>query len=556
MDLSAPPKIPYLRLLLGLKAKLLWRNYTRNTSAVVGAIVLIVFLGPFSLFLGWGGLTLFRELAPAVDAHLLRGVMLGAYLFWLLSPLLGYALTEDYDIGKLLLYPITARQVLTGAIAGSMMDFGVLFLLPVMLAVVISFSSSLLAFILSLVAVAVFLFHTVSLSQAISLVGAGILRSRRARDLMMVLIPLISIGFYLTMQMLPRYAMSQPGWNPEKFLRSPGWQAVGVLPPGIAANAIAGAAGGQYGVAFAWLAALLVIAATTLYLTGHLVQLVYTGAVISAPVRPRKERAPRRQAAPAAERQTVFGARLPPVVEAIVDKEFKYLVRDPTFKFILLQCCYMLVLMVFMLRPWHGQGPGFPGRIWFVGPVFFMMQSSLVFNIFGMEGFAAPTLFLFPSPRKLIVVGKNLAHFLALTMLNLAAAFALSVAAKQPHMAPLLTTALILGTVVMIATGNLVSVYCPYRFVMRGWRLQQHSASQGCTQQLMRVVVTLVAGLFALPALAAVIVPTYWISPIWLALTLPLAIGYAAACYLVSLRLAEAALLQREIEVAETLGKE
>ena len=44
----------YLGLLFWLRARLLWRIYTRNTSALVGVIALALFFGPFSLGLAAG----------------------------------------------------------------------------------------------------------------------------------------------------------------------------------------------------------------------------------------------------------------------------------------------------------------------------------------------------------------------------------------------------------------------------------------------------------------------------------------------------------------------
>jgi hypothetical protein len=64
-----------------------------------------------------------------------------------------------------------------------------------------------------------------------------------------------------------------------------------------------------------------------------------------------------------------------------------------------------------------------------------------------------------------------------------------------------------------------------------------------------------IAACSMLPVLAALIVPTYWISPLWLAITIPLAVVYATAGYALSLRLTEKALLAREVEISEKLGQ-
>src|SRR5438552_4182523 len=132
----------YLRLLLWLKWKLLARTYRGSASAVFGAVIAILIFLPISLAIATGCVYGFRSLSPPLNEHLLRAVLLGVYLFWLVTPLLGYALSETYDISKLFHYPLTSRQLFTGAILGSILDFPVLLLLPTLLGVLIGFGRS------------------------------------------------------------------------------------------------------------------------------------------------------------------------------------------------------------------------------------------------------------------------------------------------------------------------------------------------------------------------------------------------------------------------------
>ena len=110
------------------------------------------------------------------------------------------------------------------------------------------------------------------------------MRSRRARDAMVVLIPLAMTAFWLMSQLGARRA-ARLNWR--QFLEGPIWDAISYLPSGLAARAIAGAARGDYAPALASLLALGLICAATLYLAGWLVNLVYTGEVISGPARRR-----------------------------------------------------------------------------------------------------------------------------------------------------------------------------------------------------------------------------------------------------------------------------
>src|SRR5947209_3027342 len=186
---------------------------------------------------------MFFQFPPEPAETVLRVVLLGIYLVWLLSPLLGYALSDSYDITKLFLYPITSRQIFVGAILGSILDFPVLLLLPTLLAALISFTHSPAAGILAFLALGLFLFHALSLTQALLLLTAGVLRSRRFRDFVVVLIPLFWMGYYILSSTL---AQRMVGLHWVAFLHSPAWGAISLLPPGLAARSVAAAGRGEW----------------------------------------------------------------------------------------------------------------------------------------------------------------------------------------------------------------------------------------------------------------------------------------------------------------------
>jgi len=554
----------YLGLLLWLKLKLVWRAYTRHLSAAIGAILAIVVLAPMAVGVAIGCWFGFHLLPPRMAEHLLRGVLLAAYLFWLILPFIGFALTEDYDIAKLLVYPLSPRMIYAGAILGSMIDLGVLLLLPTLLAVVLSFSTGGPAFLVVAAASALFVFHTVGLSQAINLAAAGALRSRRGRDILAVAIPLLMSVFYLVSQLLPQRLAEGARWS--RLLESRTWDVISYLPPGLAARAIAGAGNRQLLPAIGYALALAVLSALTLCLAGWLVQLVYTGEVGSPAVRRRPEREP---AAPGPEPSAPgeqaaarsWSVLLAPAITAVADKEFKYLFRDPFFKATLSQTVYMLVvvgvMMVHSARMgeegirWAGQG----WLLWGATGMLLMSQSQLALNSFGPEGAAVATLLLFPCPRRHILIGKNLALFAALSVVNTVFVLAVCALARQAWLLPHALAWTGLASVVFVACGNIVSVYFPVRVVMRGWVLRR-SSSIGFAQLAAYLVVVLVVGLLVLPVLAAIVLPLYWLGVVWLVVTIPVSSAYVCCLYYLSLLAAESALLAREPEVVAALKPE
>jgi hypothetical protein len=544
-------RIPYLRLLFGLKARLMWRVYTRRASAALGVIALVVLLGPYSIGVAIGCAAGFAALGPEFGQHLLQAVLLGMYLLWLLSAVFGYSLREEFDLSKLLLYPLTERQLLTGVLLGTVLDFGFLFIVPTVLVVVASFSRSLIGFLLVASAVGLFLFHTLALFQALTLVGTGMLRSRRARDLMVVLVPLLSMVIYVGSQTMAHRA-TRVDWS--ALLNGPVWRAVAYTPPGIAARAISGARQGEVGVALGGIALLAALAVLSLYFAGWLLHRVYTGETTGGAVK-REARTVRVRNVG----RSGFLASLPPVVAAVAEKEYKYLLREPYFKAMLVQSLYMLVMIGFMMTGFRANPMQLSvygsGMVWIVMGVMLFGEASVLFNLLGTEGAAASLLFLYPASRRDLLLGKNLTLFAALGLLNLLVTLALCALTQGMASFPVIALWALLTTAVFVSVGNLVSIWAPIRMVMKGWRLQPQSASRGCTYSLFYLLFWLGSAVVAAPVLAAFAVPGRWISPLWFALTVPGALAYVYACYALSLQLGEQWLLQREPEIVAQLSE-
>jgi ABC-2 type transport system permease protein len=551
-------RLPYLRLLLWLKLKLAWRAYARNVSAAVGAVLLAVLFAPMAVGFGVGsyfGFTGLRTMGGGFDEHLLRAILLGIYLMWVSSPIFGYALSEDYDVSKLLVYPLSPRQLLVGATLGSAVDFGTLLVAPTLLAVIVAFTTRPLAVPLVVLGMAVFLFHTLTLTEAVRLASAGMMRSRRARDLLLLLIPLISMSFYVLTQVFSRRMVH---FDIRRLLAGPAWAAISLLPPGLSARGLAAASRGDYVLSIAFLIIMLALSAATLALSAWLMQRVYTGAVTSGGG-PRPALAPAAPAAPAARAAAPSGlaTRLPPVIAALLEKETKHLRRDPYYKHALLQSVYVLAMIAFgSLGPMH-HGAAVPpiaegAMLWSALAMLLMLESQFAFNSFGMEGAATATLLLFPSPRRQIIIGKNLAYLLALSAANGLVAIAGAALLHQLTILPQVFIWSELALVILIAGGNLSSIWFPIPIVLRRG-VPRPKMSLNFAQMLLGGITFSVTGLVGLPVLAAALVPTYWVSRFWLLLTLPIAALYVAFAYALSLHIAEGLLLRREPELIDRL---
>ena len=110
--LTPPGAWEQLKILFGLKWRLTLRGYRRSTSAVIGALLFALVFGPIALGGATGlGFAFLRAPAP-YNEHVLRAVLLGIYLFWLLAPLMGYALNDSYDITRLFVYPVSVLSLI------------------------------------------------------------------------------------------------------------------------------------------------------------------------------------------------------------------------------------------------------------------------------------------------------------------------------------------------------------------------------------------------------------------------------------------------------------
>ena len=181
----------HVKLLFWLKWKLLLRGYRRSKSELAGALLLILIMTPIALGIAaWFGVN-FVISPTAEKENWLRTALLAIYVFWLVIPILGYSLNDTYDISKLFIYPLSMRQIFTGTIAGTLLDRPTILLLPTFVAVLIGFVRDPFSAIITVAALLLFLLHTLALSQAVLMAGAGLFQSRKFRDAAVILLPLV-----------------------------------------------------------------------------------------------------------------------------------------------------------------------------------------------------------------------------------------------------------------------------------------------------------------------------------------------------------------------------
>jgi hypothetical protein len=562
----------HVKLLFWLKWKLLLRGYRRSKSEWAGGLLLLLVFIPIALGLAfWFGYNFVTALPPE-NENWLRTALLVIYVFWILVPVLGYSLNDSYDISKLFVYPLSMRQIFTGTIAGTLLDRPTILLLPTFAAILYGFVREPIAAVISVAALTLFLLHTLALSQALLMAGAGLFQSRKFRDTAVILLPLIWVVYYMRF-IVARQARSEQ-WA--AFVHSPAWNVVNFLPQGWAARAIYAGYRGDYAIALLFLAGLALFTYGTFVLAGWTLQRIYSGETVSGPSAALTPAAPAAQAAvrPSVTRppartigtRSVLPAWLPQVVRAVADKEFRYLARDPYYKMVLVNLLWPLLLPIFLsLRgnsgaPPNGRGLESTWILW-MGPIMMTFsQMQLTNNIFGTEGAAVSLMFLFPAPRQQMVLGKNLFHFSVLSCFNLAMTAIVFSLSRNLQLTALLLYWMELSLLINLSLGNLFSLYFPMRVVMRGWRVQARSSGQGCLYVFIYLFVFLCSMVLFVPVAAALALPlmhqAFNISENWLAVSLPLGALYVAGVYAFSLYLTNLLLPRREDPIIAKVSQE
>jgi ABC-2 type transport system permease protein len=248
------------RLLVELKLRLL-RNALRSSSqAKAGFIVSTIFavlvaIGTFA------GLAALRGHSGSVDA---TTVVFTVFVFgWLILPLMVFGLDGTLDPATLALYPLRTGPLAIGMLAASAAGAWPAANLIGLLGVTIGLAQGALGVLVAILAVLLELLFCITLTRFVTTGLAGLLRSRRGRDLAVLLIIPIFAIYETFAQVVPRLA-SENKLTLSSFRGIDEW--LRWIPPGLAAHAIQDASDGHAGTALLRLALLAAIVVVLGYL--------------------------------------------------------------------------------------------------------------------------------------------------------------------------------------------------------------------------------------------------------------------------------------------------
>jgi len=241
------------RRLVQLKLRLLRNALHSSTAARVSflvstALAILVAIGTFVV------LALLRGQSASVDV---TSATFTAFAFgWLVLPIFAFGLDSTLDPASLALYPLRIRPLAVGLLAASATGAWPLANVIGLLGVTIGLARGLSGAGIAVLAVLLQVLFCITLARLATTSMAGLLRSRRGKDLAAFLIIPIFALYEFFSQVVPKEA-SDGKFSTASFAGIDSW--LRWLPPGLAVHAIQDASDGHLGTALLRLALLAVV---------------------------------------------------------------------------------------------------------------------------------------------------------------------------------------------------------------------------------------------------------------------------------------------------------
>jgi ABC-2 type transport system permease protein len=527
--------------LVGLKLALLRNGLRRSSWPQQVALALGALAGLPLAFGGFLLLALVPRAEPRVGLLLVEIVFLLLFCGWGLFPLLSFAGDASLDPSRLALLPLRPGELVAGLSLAACVGVAPLCTLVALGGAVVGFGTPGPGVVLVTAAVLAQFALCIVGSRALLTALSRQLRSRRARDLVIVLVSVTALAFSLALQVGARMAERLERADLEAL--RPLARVIGWLPPGLAARALVDAGQGRLLPATAELAGATLAVVALGWWWWRSLDRVLTTAEPAARRRARQPAGllprPLRRLLPADQRG------------AVAAKELRYLGRHPRLRVAwVISCLLGLGLVLFVAvtedlrRPWMVLAA--------LAMTFLAGQNSL--NQFGFDGAAYWTQVVAGADPRGDLTGRNLATILTGTVTTAALAVILAAVTGGWLYVPV---ALCLGVGVLtmsLGVADVVSVRFAYPLpddASNLWAVQ--GTGQGCLVGAVQMVAFAAQGVLVLPLVALVVAGLVTWTPA-LVLVCPLAIGYGVFLWRVGLGLGATWLTGHQPELLAALS--
>ncbi len=528
----------HLRLLAYLRWKYLWRTGGRSrrvglalstgVSLAIGAGLFIVSSTILvNLFKG-------RDLETTWElVHLAFAIV---YVLWLYSG----SLNDLYDPARLASFPLPPRTLFLGSTLSSFIGMTSIFGGALLAGFAVGIPGSVAAKVARGALFVALLVHLQMVSRLIRLTFLAVLTSRRWRDAAVLFSSLVFGGAYLAMRLLPSETVNKAAEAVRGFAQDGGPSAWFAWCPAVWVSWATELDGVRSAAGFA----AFVVVTGLVYRAGGWVEerLAFSDPIFQ--YRPRKKVSTVRVPFLKGISRLVL-ALAGPTAAAVSRKETAVFFRDPAVRHRVLTSFFYILIP--LAAPFLVPGRmGGSRALDLAGFFLIFVEMFFLTNLFGVEGVAVRSLLAFPSSRRHILLGKNLTYLALFGPFNALVVALLAGLTGSWERIPSVVAAHVSALLVVMALGNVTSIYFPLPFLAPGQRVPRRDEN-GCLVAVAR------SGLYLLTLglLAPVVAVSLALegSPWALAASL-VGIAYAAGLYAVGLKISERALLVRE----EALG--
>jgi ABC-2 type transport system permease protein len=527
-----------------------WRLFVNSLRTIRGRLEMVshgfIFLGFATLGLG-GSLAMGAGawyFASRGRAEMLALLLWPVFLFWQLFPVMASAFTENLDSSNLLRFPLSFPSYFLIRIAYGSLDpataVGSLWLLGMAIGIGVARPAY---FLVALPILFLFAIFNILLGQMIFTWVERWLARRRSREILGVVFLIVMISFQFVGPFMRHFGRAMgPAVTRVTAQALPIER---MLPPGLAAAAVARALQGDYILALGAFALTGAYALAAGWLLNVRLRAQYLGENLGEAVARTK---------PAAKHKVQLGWNIegvPGSVSAVVEKELRYLSRSGPMLFTLVMP--VVVLLIFRFTPGKSDSPGgifahasdlaFP-----VGAAYaLLMLSNLIYNCFGPD--AAGIQFFFVSPVRFreILLGKNLAAAFVLALEIVLVWFGTCLMYRPPSWDIVLATVtgVFFALLLNLIGGNFLSVFTPKKIDFGAFGRQRASNTTAFASLGIQAAVV---GLCAVALLVARAYQHIWVAAVVFVI---LAAGALLAYFLVLDRMDAIILKRREVMIAE-----
>jgi ABC-2 type transport system permease protein len=518
-----------------LKLTLVRNGFKLGWQQVLGMVTALLVAAPLSLTSA-ALLAVTPRVRPGLGEALVTAVFLLLALGWTLGPLVAFGTDETLDPSRLALLPLRPRQLMPGLLAASSLGVTPLATLIVLAGAVLGFLPLGLGLPLVVAAALVQFLLCMVASRAVTTALSTMLRSRRARDLSIVLFSLALLAIGLGGPILTGLVQALAGGRGEALL-----EVVRLLPPGLAASAMIHAADGRLATAAAELAG----AGLAVVLLGW----AWLAAMrrLATMAEPRSE---------ADERPGDLFPRLARFlprnrVGAVAAKELRYAAREPRLRVSwLFAWLFALALPVTVALATPLRRP----ELVLIVPALVWLTNVNTLNQFGFDGRAYWIHVAVPGDPRADLLGKNLSAAMLTLPLVLFDGFALAAVTGGWAYLPVAVGvgAGLLAT--MLGVGNYASVRVPQpmpEMTSNLWALS--NTGQGATTALIQLAAFSVQSITLTPVVGLLLIGLFVWPPALVAAPL-LGLAYGLTLWQAGLRLAADWLTTHQPELLGTLN--